>query len=137
MTLLERAERNYEPEPMSGCWLWTGGRTGQGYGMLRPDGLRQVLAHRHVYELLRGPIPQDRELDHLCRNVACVNPDHLQPVTHALNTRRGKRRVLWGASTDGCGRGHPESERYTRNGKGYCRVCQRAAVRAYRARWRA
>jgi hypothetical protein len=71
-----------------GCWRWKGGQNGPGYSMFWLDGQMRY-AHRLVYELLVGPIPEGLELDHLCRNRACVNPAHLEPVTHSLNVLRG------------------------------------------------
>lgn len=70
------------------CWEWTGGRDGNGYGRIRVGG-RQQGAHRISYELFVGPVPTGLELDHLCRLRHCVNPGHLEPVTHAENMRRG------------------------------------------------
>lgn len=76
-----------------GCWLWTGALRG-GYGRFarRSDG-RQVWyqAHRSPYEEIHGPVPGGLPLDHICRNKACVNPDHLEPVGHVVNVRRGWR----------------------------------------------
>lgn len=75
----------------SGCLLWLGSRTADGYGAIkvRLDGVRRDWrAHRLVYELLVGPIPDGMEPDHTCRNKLCVHPDHLEPVTHAENLRR-------------------------------------------------
>jgi hypothetical protein len=76
-----------------GCWLWTGQANKGGYGAFsvgsRYDGNRRgVRAHRWAYEALVGPIPEGLQLDHLCRNPPCVNPAHLEPVTHAENMRR-------------------------------------------------
>ena len=79
---------DYEVMP-DGCWLWRkalGG--GTGYGQLRMNG-RTHNAHRVMYERLVGPVPEGLVLDHLCRVRACVNPDHLEPVTFAENMRRG------------------------------------------------
>ena len=70
------------------CWEWTADRAKSGHGRIRVDG-RTQMAHRIAYELLVGPIPEGLELDHLCRNTCCVNPDHLDPVTHLENMRRG------------------------------------------------
>ncbi len=70
------------------CWLWRGATNGQGYGVIGVDG-HQRYAHRLSYELFVGPIPDGLELDHLCRTPACVNPAHLEPVTHQENIRRG------------------------------------------------
>lgn len=69
----------------SGCWIWTGLRNEWGYGTAGSRGL----AHRVMYEQANGPIPEGLELDHLCRERACVNPLHLEAVTHTQNVLRG------------------------------------------------
>jgi hypothetical protein len=71
------------------CWLWTGVKNKAGYGEHYYPYRRKAMAHRYIYELLVGPIPAGLPLDHLCRVPACVNPDHLEPVTVGENTRRG------------------------------------------------
>jgi hypothetical protein len=74
---------------MSGCWLWGGGwDSGNGYGKVW--WCRAAMAHRVVYEVLVGPIPEGLVLDHGCRTRPCCNPDHLEPVTVAVNTNRGE-----------------------------------------------
>lgn len=112
------------------CWEWTATRNHLGYGQIwsGPRG-RLLMAHRAAYELLVGPIPEGLELDHLCRNRACVDPDHLEPVTHAENMRRApydapasKR-----AKTH-CPKGHPYSgSNLYVNPKGSreCRACRK------------
>lgn len=73
----------------SPCWIWQGYVNKNGYAKAtRSDG-RMGLAHRVVYAEVRGPIPAGLDLDHLCRVRACVNPEHLEPVTRSENLRRG------------------------------------------------
>ena len=72
-----------------GCWRWLGKiQKTTGYGCKQSGG-RTLLAHRWMYQIFNGWIPKDRQIDHLCKNRWCVNPDHLEPVTQATNVRRG------------------------------------------------
>ena len=71
-----------------GCWNWTSTTNGRGYGTFRV-GRVKVYAHRFAYETTVGPIKEGLVVDHLCRNPRCVNPAHLEPVTHLENVRRG------------------------------------------------
>lgn len=73
---------------LCGCWLWSARRSSKGYGRFDPRRSIHLLAHRYAYEQIRGAIPVDLELDHLCRQPICVNPWHLEPVTKAENVRR-------------------------------------------------
>lgn len=87
------------------CWLWTGGRNNTGYGTFRYDD-RTVVAHALAYVWRYGPIPDGLEPDHLCRVRHCVRPDHLEPVTHGDNVRRGTAGAINRAKTH-CKWGHP------------------------------
>lgn len=114
------------------CWLWTGWSNAEGYGYTRFEG-RDQPAHRVVYLHLVGPIPDGLELDHLCVTPLCVNPAHLEPVTHQENQRRIAGRQV------ACRRlGHdwtdPSNVRTRPNGRRYCAECDRIAQRAKRNR---
>jgi hypothetical protein len=87
---IESFEAKYIPEPNSGCWLWFGCVNSKGYGQMKTP-TRAVLAHRFAYEQFRGPLMVGFVLDHLCRQRCCVNPDHLEQVTQAVNLARGGR----------------------------------------------
>lgn len=75
-----------------GCWIWLGARSlklKKPYGMFRVNNTMTRRAHVLSYELYYGPVPEGKELDHLCRETLCVNPQHLEPVTHGENIKRG------------------------------------------------
>lgn len=75
-------------DPETGCWLWTGALV-RGYGRVGIPATRRTMpAHRYYWERVNGPVPDGLEMDHLCRVRACVNPDHLEPVTRSENMRR-------------------------------------------------
>ena len=118
--------------PSTGCWEWSGGCTADGYGELRWDG-RVEYAHRIAYRVFVGDIPSNCELDHLCRVRHCVNPAHLEAVTHAENCRRGDHRTgHWNLRKTHCPAGHPYDEKNTRRKPGgarACRACEREARR--------
>ncbi len=79
-----------ESDPETGCWNWTGARDRHGYGRFGIRG-KTVFAHRFMYQISVGDIPDDMVIDHLCRNPSCCNTDHLEIVTQGENVRRGVR----------------------------------------------
>lgn len=93
-----------------------------------PRKRRKHLAHRWGYRTFVGPFDELLEIDHLCRNRACVRFDHLEPVTHAENMLRGDTVGGINARKTTCKRGHafcPENTRTGKSGKRYCRACQK------------
>ncbi len=105
----------------NGCWEWTGNRAPNGYGRFWWNG-QKGLAHRFAYETYIGPFPNGTEADHLCRNRACVCPEHLEAVSRSENTRRG----IAGQLGIMCKQGHFMDERNTYTdprGHRDCRAC--------------
>lgn len=128
---------------LTGCWIWIGGVTKAGYGnfCIERDGhgghQTQKLAHRFAYETLIGPIPEGMQLDHLCNNKRCVNPDHLKPVTARENTLRADTVTGRNARKTHCKRGHPlrgDNLRIMPDGERDCKECARMWQRTYRKR---
>lgn len=139
--LPERFWTKIEVSP-SGCWRWTA-CTHLGYGILRAPSAGTKYAHRVAYLALVGPLQKGLELDHLCHardktcqlgglcpHRACCNPEHLEPVAHLLNVRRGRGN---GAKTH-CPQGHEYTEENTIRGEGSrrCRTCAYAQNRRYK-----
>lgn len=130
----------------NGCWEFTGGCNSAGYGVILPNGSDNPLrAHRVVYEILVGPIPEGMDLDHLCHNSdlsceggvtcphrRCVNPSHLEPATRSENVTRGLQRVRG----THCSEGHEftPTNTYIRRNSRECCVCRRTRNRE---NWRA
>ena len=134
-----RLDQYSTPEPNTGCVLWLAAITPTGYGRIRV-GQKVHQAHRVSYELAHGPIPDDLVIDHLCRVRCCINPDHLEAVTQAVNVRRGA-----GSSTEtNCLHGHawtPENSMFVvqrRRGNPIqvriCRACHNQRSREYSKR---
>lgn len=114
------------------CWVWTANINDGGYGMFNPGSKRTEVAHRWAYRHMVGPIPRGLQLDHLCRNRACVNPGHLDPVTGRINVLRGETLPAANAIKTHCPQNHPYDEantRVDRLGRRSCRACERIRAR--------
>ena len=138
---LERFTRKIGPLLETGCLTWLGWHNGSGYACFdagsRSDGTRRkVRAHRIMWEIARGDIPEGMQVDHLCRNRGCINPKHLEIVTSRENTLRGESPSAVAARRTACIRGHDLTgenlriETYGGRSHRRCRTCHRDRVRA-------
>lgn len=119
------------------CWIWTAARNAKGYGQIRIGGRtgRMHASHRISLVLAGTELMPDLEVDHLCSNRCCVNPAHLEQVSHAENVARGCSGARF-RERDACSRGHSYNEETTyidKRGSRVCRVC----MRIYQTEWRA
>lgn len=128
-------------ERTSSCWLWCAARARNGYGLFNFNGQMRTV-HRVAHERWKGPIPPGLTIDHLCRNRACVNPDHLEVVSQRENVRRGLVSALRPQRVE-CRNGHrmDPGNRYmvkSRTGRPRmeCRACHLASMARYRAKRR-
>lgn len=129
--LIERFHKHVVADEATGCWLWTGRLSHNGYGRF---GARR--AHSFSYFAFKGVISPGMEPDHICRVRRCVNPDHLEAVTRRENTLRGDGPAAINSRKTHCIRGHPFSDDNLRidvNGYRNCRACDRARRVAWRA----
>lgn len=111
----------------NGCWVWQLSKDRDGYGLMKVQG-KPRFVHRLSYEAFVGQIPEGLQLDHLCRNRACCNPEHLEPVTSQENTRRGVEAHIR------CRNGHLRTVSNTYiapSGARNCRICLNKARRRY------
>lgn len=128
--LEDRISANVVSTPF-GCWQWSARRDRDGYGVIKVSGAPKA-AHRVAYATFTGALDPAMQLDHLCHNRACVNPDHLEPVTTQVNTARGVK-----PNRGACPNGHPRSSDNvytTPQGHKTCRPCRLAADNRYKAR---
>lgn len=128
---------------ISDCWEWIrikGKSTSSEYGKISdPNNTHRLdLAHRVIYETVKGKIPVGLTIDHLCRNTLCVNPDHLEAVTQRENTMRGNGPAAINARKTHCPLGHEYTIENTKikRGKRHCRECMRIYDRKRRNRGR-
>ena len=118
------------------CWEWTGATNEGGYGVIGRGGRGSgnMQAHRAVWFLLVGEIPEDVQYDHLCRNHGCVNPSHGDPVPAEINKERGFSPAVLYSKRETCEFGHPLDGRLGgRGGKRshrYCKTCKRLEANA-------
>jgi hypothetical protein len=132
--LTPRQERNLltRIDASGVCWEWTGGQNGTGYGKVWITA-RNLYPHRVMWEWLVGWIPDELEIDHLCRNRLCCNPDHMELVTPRVNTLRGDAMGARRARQTACIHGHPFDEANTywrRTGGRTCKRCTRERRRS-------
>jgi len=123
-----------KPDPKSGCWVWAGAVQSRGYGCVTDGHGGSMLAHRASWELHNGTIPDGLTVDHRCQRKLCINPAHLDLVSHAVNAARGD-----GSSPLYCVNGHPlfgTLGEWTRrkDGRRRCRLCDRARSAQHRLR---
>lgn len=130
--------------PESGCWEWQGAKHSCGYGRITTGGSRSPnmkvhYPHRIAYESVKGPIPQGLQIDHLCRNRLCVNPDYLEAVTQKENMLRGIGASAINAAKTHCIRGHVlegDNLQIPRGGKWTWRRCHECYKLRKRKAWK-
>lgn len=116
------------------CWIWTGSKRGPLYGRFQINHKRYS-AHKISLLIVGVVVPKGLEIDHTCRNKICVNPDHLEPVTHAENMRRAPHSAIdLQRDKTACPRGHSYDAdgRTCPDGSRACRACDRDRRREQR-----
>src|ERR1700693_1847371 len=114
-------------EDTDSCWLWKSPIARNGYARFSVRSNLKVLVHRFAFSKVVGEIPPELTLDHLCRNRACLNPWHLEPVTMRINILRGNGFAAKNARVTHCPKGHEYSAGNiyckNRDGARKCRAC--------------
>ena len=132
--LPDKLEACIIPEPNSGCWIWIGGLRDKkdGYGGTDWNG-QTWRTHRLVYTLLCKEVSDELDIDHVCRNRICCNPDHLEPVTRKINIHRGKGIAARNALKTHCAKGHEYTAEntYNWNNQRFCRICSNGWKTSY------
>jgi hypothetical protein len=111
------------------CWIWTGGLYPNGYGQMKCAKGKVTSAHRVSYLLFKGSIPEDLQIDHLCRNRRCVNPKHLEVVDCRTNLLRGNTIIAANVAKTHCPHGHQYAEKRNSSGWRWCMECNRIQMR--------
>jgi HNH endonuclease len=140
-----RINERVEKIPIAGCWIWMGGVTYGGYGVMSHKG-KSNLAHRLSYTAYKGEIPKGFDIDHLCRVRSCVNPEHLEAVTRKENIRRGQTgcktvgrkdfgdvaKKFYAAKTH-CKNGHEYTSEtiYSARNHRECKICRKECVKKH------
>lgn len=141
----DRQRRTYATfvERQGDCFIWVGGKTRKGwrgYAIYKLKDSPAFVLHRRLWLDHRGPLTADQQLDHLCRNRACINLDHLEPVSlHENNVIRGTGLAAQNYLKTECPQGHPYDDVNTfvdKTGRRHCRECSRQQVRKRRAEHR-
>lgn len=117
----------------NGCWIWTASRFSTGYGSYQNiHNYPQKTAHQFSYKYFKGELESGKEIDHLCHNRPCANPDHLEQVTHRVNSQRGEKgnrayNGLYESLKTHCPKGHEYNKEntYVYRGSRFCRICDR------------
>lgn len=135
-SLAEKINEGHEKVTESGCWIWTGEILRNGYGRVSHRGLRW-LAHRASYTLYVGHIPAGLTIDHLCKVKSCINPSHLEPVTHRENVLRSTGVAAVNAAKTHCIRGHAlvDGNLYIQGTEGRARMCRQCTLDRSRDRY--
>lgn len=138
-TVAEKLRDYVAIDQATGCHNWQKYVQTNGYGQICVGGRgNSKLVHRVAYEIAKGPIPPDYQIDHLCKNTRCVNPEHLEAVTQRVNALRSNSPASLNARKTHCPREHPYvvgNMRRRPDGSRVCLECERvSARRRYRMR---